>query len=74
MSDVFEVNNPDPDPTKTLTNVERLQSHLAIDGLAMALLSVWNAGDLPDVQTRMFEVLNKFGYQGPAGVYDSSPN
>jgi hypothetical protein len=40
------------------TNMDRLRTHLAVDGLASKLLHAWLAGPITDAQARMLAVLN----------------
>jgi hypothetical protein len=42
-----------------LTNVGRLRTHLATDGLAIALLAAWKKDD-PESQGKMLTALNNF--------------
>jgi predicted DsbA family dithiol-disulfide isomerase len=52
--------NENKTSTGTLTNTERLRTHLTENGLPAALLSAWEAEDPEDTQKRLKGALLKY--------------
>lgn len=56
----------------TLSNTQRLRTHLASGSLATALLDAWEDGDPAQAQARMLAAVNNFHASKKAGD-DQSP-
>jgi hypothetical protein len=58
------IEEPEPEPDDltpvTLSNTQRLRTHLASGSLAAALLTAWEEGDPAQSQTRMLAAVNSF--------------
>ena len=62
---------PDDAQLPDRTNIQRLRANLQKNGLAVALLAAWEAGDAAEAQSRMVTALDAFHAPKQADEHDS---